>query len=109
MPERASSHGLIGARTTAIPPRPAAAALPNGRQHASVDKAVSVAASGMIFSECFILLQPALCYQVYRECAQPVAALVVGAGDGIQSSPPVNRRRRAQGRRPSVLFGQAAN
>jgi len=48
------SQGRSGSRRTPRPAAPAAAAMPSGRQHARVESALTTAAAGAIFSECFI-------------------------------------------------------
>src|SRR5229473_7782344 len=51
-----TSHGRSGSTTTPRPAAPAAAAMPDGRQQAIVDSALTAAATGVIFSVCFIIL-----------------------------------------------------
>src|SRR6266851_9938078 len=54
------SHGRSGSTRTPRAPRlaaPAIDAMPSGRQQARVESALIIAATGAIFSECFMLLQ----------------------------------------------------
>lgn len=52
----ASSHGRYSDRTAPRLAVAAAAAMPSGKQHASVASALAAAATGATFSECFTTL-----------------------------------------------------
>src|SRR5258708_40260809 len=50
-----TSHGRSGSTTTPRPAAEAAAAMPDGRQQATVDTALTPAATGVIFSAWFMI------------------------------------------------------